>query len=364
MHVARDVTALLVAGLMMGAAQLPVLAQNALDTDAAQLAPEAEAAAQPAAVSATMEQRLLAQLGLGQGFMQRMLQSQLNILDTENRGKIGTCRALGDGSSIQLKSSIGTFVTKAVVELYYDSHCKDVFVHSQMNVRLKTFSSVSLAETAIFHRPNGTIAGTLILAATGSESSSAVRFAGTGTWAPSGGGAKTEIGLKCDYPLKLSGAKPFPCSFGIVQPVKSFNADLAVAASMKFKVNATAGGFDGAFTGAAQLSSGPLGKLSVSAPGTGPVTIAGPDKLIGTSSIAGSARLAVFAPPPSSWSVTDGQQTLAVEMAKGLTQNSTGTIKDSANKTLATFSVDKSGEGSITYSDRQKAKVTNWLVAN
>src|SRR4051794_15737851 len=127
MHVARGITALLVAGLMIGTGQLPAVAQNALDSDRAQLAPDAEAVAQPAAVSATMEQRLLAQLGLGQGFMQRMLQSQLNILDTENRGKIGTCRALGDGSSVQLKSSIGTFVTKAVVEIYYDAHCKDVF---------------------------------------------------------------------------------------------------------------------------------------------------------------------------------------------------------------------------------------------
>jgi hypothetical protein len=365
MTFARDLTTLLVAVLAIASATPGQAAtQFAPDSDAAQLAPEPEAAVQPAAIPASLEQRIMAQLGIGQGFMQRMLQSQLNILDTQNRGRVGTCRQLGDGSSIQLKSSTGTFVTKAVVEIYFDSRCKDVFIHSMLTVRPKSFTSVSLTETATFRRPTGTTAGTLTFAATGSETSNTVRFAGTGSWAPSGGGANTEVGLKCDYPLKLSGAKPFPCSFGIVQPVKAFNADLAVAATLKFKVNAVAGGFDGAFTGAAQLSSGPLGTLGVSAPNSGPVTISGPDKSIGTSSISGSARLTVFAPPPCSWSVSNGRQTLAVQMAKGLTQNSAGTIKDAANKTLATFSVDKSGEGTITYSDRQRAKITNWLIAN
>jgi len=95
------------------------------------------------------------------------------------------------------------------------------------------------------------------------------------------------------------------------------------------------------------------------------VTVSGSHKSLATPTSRGTVRLTVFWPAPSSWTLKDAvhAQNFAIAMEKGPLRESEGTIVN-PKKTLATFSVDKSGEGSITYSDRRKAKILNWLPAN
>jgi hypothetical protein len=317
-----------------------------------------------------IEQHALAQAGLGQGFMFRLLQSQLSIGDTENDGNVGKCKQLASGGSVKLKHRVGSFTRKSTVDVYYDAACKQVFIESLLNLDEPVTNHFSIVETATFHKPPpagkplGPITGKLALKSIVTKTATVVHFTGTGTWTPTGG-AKLHGALKCDYPRKLKGAKPFTCSFATAQSIKTLRMDIASATKLTFKVsNALSGNFDGAFTGPGQLFTGASGKLGVAAPKTGPVTVSGPRKTLGTTTAKGSVRLAVFWPPPASWSVTDAAhaQSFTIEMPKGPSRVSAGTITH-GKKTLATFSVDNTGEGSISYAG-QKAKIVNWLPAN
>ena len=359
MNYTRGLATLFVAGFVAASASAAASTQSESSTETE----SASAMTPEAALSGSLEQRLMAQVGLSYGFINRLIQSELSILVQENRGRVGSCTKILGGGSIKLKSTTGTFVRKSIVEIYYDHDCTDVFARSTLTVKPTSFTSVSITETATFHRPAGTVAGTLKLLATGAKTSTALKFVGTGTWTPSGGGA-VDLGVSCDYPLKLHGAKPFPCSFGIAQSFKPLNMDLAALATMKVKVSEVAPSvFDGAFTGSAQFLRGGLGKLGVTASNQGVIGISGPTTSLGSVAVRGSARLTIFAPPPCSWSVTNALsgKTFSIAMAPGNQRASSGTIR-MAQTTLASFAVDNSGEGSISFSDGQRSKIVNWLL--
>jgi hypothetical protein len=364
MHLVRGTTILLVGLAIASAAPRQASAQSEFELDS-------DMTATPAVSAGLIEQRALAQAGLGQAFMFRLLQSHLRIGDTEDEGNIGKCKQLDHGGSVKLTRRVGTFVRQSTVEVYYDNRCKQVFIDSLLTVDEKTTNHFATVEAATFHKPPragktiGPVTGKLNLTSIAVKTPTVVHLAGTGTWTPTGG-TKVQGGLKCDYPRKLKGARPFTCSFAMAQPFNSLKMDVASATVLKFRVvDASAGTFNGVFSGPVQLFTGAFGKLSVAAPSNGPASILGAHKSLGTTTAKGSVPLMVFWPPPSSWTVTDAlhAESFMIEMAKGLSRNSAGAITHT-NKTLATFSVDKSGDGSITYSDRQTAKILNWLPGN
>jgi hypothetical protein len=373
MHLARHITILLAGLAIASATPRHASAQSEFELDSAQgeFESDADMSATAAVASAVIEQHALAQAGLGQGFMFRLLQSQLSIGDTENNGVRHKCKQLPSGGSIMLKSRVGSFTRKSAVDVYYDAACKQVFIESLLNLDEPVTNHFSIVETATFHKmppagkPVGGVSGKLTLKSIVTKTATVVHFTGTGTWTPTGG-AKLHGALKCDYPRKLKGAKPFTCSFAMAQPSSTLRLDVASAMVLKFKVsNALSGNFDGAFAGPGQLFTGAFGKLGVVAPpNNAPATVSGPHRSLGTATAKGSVRLAVFWPPPASWTMTDvaHTQSFTVEMPKGPSRVSAGTITH-GKKTLATFSVDNTGEGSISYAG-QKAKIVNWLPAN
>jgi hypothetical protein len=364
MNVMRDLAALCAVGLIMAGATVRASAQADLDADA-DITPYA------ASLTPQAEQRSLAQLGLGQAFMWRLLQSQLNILDEENKHESGAgpCKNLSDGGTIKLKSKVGTFASKAVVEIYYDSNCKDVFIHSEMTINEENSKSVSVSEKATYKDEDGKTVGTLALKAGGAKKSSLVSFAGSGTWTPGSGtwtpskGAKVQIALSCSYPETLKNAKPFNCNFGMAQSFKNLKRDLATVGQIRVTVVPIKKLYNGEFTGKAQIFSGALGKLGVSLPKGGPVAISGSKQFAADAKIKGINRLTVFWPPPNAWTVDDGQQKATVAMMPGTTRDSNGIITNTTPPTPATFLIDKSGNGQITYTDSKKSTVLNWLVS-
>lgn len=357
MTILRDLAALCAAGLVVVSAPVPASAQAEPDQDVTPYA---------AGLTAQAEQRALAQLGLGQPFMWRLLQTQLNILNEENKHDhgAGPCKALGDGGSLKLLKKTGTFSTKVSIEIYYETGCKkgDVFIHSEMTINQETAKSVSVTEKATYYDEQGKVAGTLTLKAGGAKKSSLVSFSGSGTWAPSKG-IKVEVALSCSYPENLKGAKPFNCDFGLAQSFKNLKLDLATTGQFKVVVVPLPHAvYNGAVTGKANIYSGALSKLGVGLKGNS-VTVSGASKPVSTATIKGTSRLTVFWPLPGSWTVTDSKQTFAIAMAPGKARDSTGTITNTTPPTPATFTIDESGDGRITYTDAKKSNVVNWLVS-
>jgi len=189
----------------------------------------------------------------------------------------------------------------------------------------------------------------------------------TGHFTPAGSGA-VDIGFDCDLPV-LSVAHPtgkVVCHVGVAQTLASAAGDLASVTPITVTVSRNS---DRATFVAnnAKLARGPSGKLGISAPTNHSLDITGPDTAIGTAAGSGVfAVFSVFPKGPTSWVSTDTGNNVrfSISMAKGA-KTLNGTIKTVSNSaTLATFSVDVSGTGSITYSNNKKATIKSWIITN
>jgi sugar lactone lactonase YvrE len=110
---------------------------------------------------------------------------------------------------------------------------------------------------------------------------------------------------------------------------------------------------------------GPLGGLKMTAPTVSTLAITG-GTAYGSATFQGYAGdLAVFIPTPTGWTATDKAHNQQFQIAETSSHTFTGSITQiSPSKTLATFTIDRSGTGTITYSDGSKAAVTNFLPAD
>jgi len=351
-----------------------------------------------------IDQRIVAQLGLGVGLQSSVLKSQLQILEAL-RSKVGVCIAAhhddsGDdhsdritkaglsnqdedednddededededngGASIKLLklSANGPLNIDAVIEVYYDNECKKVFIHAPLTVHPTDQSSISFTEVATFYSPVGAILGKLTVNASGAKSDTDVNLTGTGSFVPSNGGVHVQFGLACAFPTVLAGAKPFVCNGAVVASFNAFKFDLGLSSTLTTKVTEVGcHRFVGSFKGTEQLVGGPFGKLGVSLKGD-TVSITGPAVSLGTMTIAGTERLGT-SPSLVSWTVTDARHDLvaSVNSDTGSTNGFTGVVKDTVTgKKLATFSVDQSGSGSMVFSNNQKVTITSWIIGN
>ena len=120
-------------------------------------------------------------------------------------------------------------------------------------------------------------------------------------------------------------------------------------------------------SGASSAVSGAVGALQVYAPTIQTLTISGGEPYGGATFTGHYGDLAIFPPTPTGWAATDSahDQQFQVTLGNNTTRILTGSVTSTTTgKTLATFSVDESGTGSITYSDGSKAAVTDWLPAD
>ena len=113
--------------------------------------------------------------------------------------------------------------------------------------------------------------------------------------------------------------------------------------------------------------SGPLGGLQMTTPTPQTLAVSG-GTAYGTATFAGYAGdLVVFVPTPTGWTATDTahDQRFQIALGNDTTRILKGSItRISTGATLATFTLDRSGSGTITYSDASGAPVTNWLPAD
>ena len=110
---------------------------------------------------------------------------------------------------------------------------------------------------------------------------------------------------------------------------------------------------------------GPLGGLKMTAPTVSTLAITGGTSY-GSATFSGYAGdLAIFIPTPTGWTATDAAHNQRFQITENSSRTFAGSIVQiSTGKTLTTFTLDRSGTGSIVYSDGSKAAVTNWLPAD
>ena len=111
--------------------------------------------------------------------------------------------------------------------------------------------------------------------------------------------------------------------------------------------------------------SGALNALQLTEPTVQSLAIAGGTEYGSTKFTGHSGDLVVFAPAPTAWTGTDAAHNQQFEITENSSRQFTGSITQiSPAKALATFTVDRSGTGSVTYSDGSKAAIVNWLPAD
>jgi photosystem II stability/assembly factor-like uncharacterized protein len=115
------------------------------------------------------------------------------------------------------------------------------------------------------------------------------------------------------------------------------------------------------------MVTGALGSLKLTAPTTGTLAISG-GTAYGKAVFDGHAGdSTIFPPLPTGWTVVDNahDQKFQITVTDNATRQLTGTItKVSSGKTLVTFTLDRSGTGTIKFSDGATVAVTNWLQAD
>lgn len=327
----------------------------------------------PAAVSASLiAQHSSAQEGLAIGFSSMMLQGQLMASDAIESGAARGCVKIaggGSGSRKTLSKSGDKTNLQAVVEIYYDDACTKPYLHVVASGEIVS-PTVTFDFTETYYSPANKPLGVLDLHLTAKRQNAGaeVQTSIIGTFTPHGANSvPVHIGFTC--PLQLGGTST--CTTGIAQKFSSLNLDLAALVPLDTTVTYVINRiFKVTFAGtSAKLARSAADTLSISAPNNRTLQITGPYTLYGnTTTTSGKmARYTLFSPPPVSWTVTNSVRdtVFSIKMGPGTAHNYTGTVKtNSTSNTLATFHLDESGTGWITYSNNVRAKVTAWTLAD
>jgi hypothetical protein len=326
------------------------------------------AAAQPILV----EQRMLTQEGLGVALFSTALESQLDILS----GSISAdkeCSSLGGNLGGSAKFISGTVnkntgTIKSVVDLFFDNACQNRFIRADTTIKIgPDLESYLVTGTADYTGPTGFALGTLTLNEQAYfglvNGTHALKIlTGTGDFAPANHAATVHLGYECE-----TSKKPVPCKSGVAQDFPTLSKALASVTPLKLMINANTN----AVTIAASKSNmvtGPLGALSILQVTKTSLAISGQQTPYGSAVTKGAeSKFSLFPPMPASWTIKDAANDaiFSIALTNNNPRNFTGTVKRiSTGKTLATFSADQSGTGSITYSDASAAAITGWTLSD
>lgn len=333
-------------------------------------------AAHPSAVPKTPSfdltaERALAQTGLGIALASTVLPSQLQIVVRASIGGTGSgssiCTALPGGGSVR------TGASAAVETVFYDAACTQPFVVADATPHASSLaggaSQIVVSETAAYYGIGGAELGTLALDETAVVGGAVVQLHGLGIFTPdSGAHAPVQLGLVCQIPSAGSGTvTSFPCSGGVVQDFSSLAVALGSVTPLTLSVaNSSQAGPVNFVGSGATVVTGPLGSMKLTNPSPTSLVVQGGRPYISFNTTGSAGAFVLFPPPPTAWTLTDsadGEQ-LRIAVTNDTTRRLVvGITSLPSGDSLATGSIDKSGTGSITYSDGSSAAITAWTLA-
>jgi hypothetical protein len=360
---------------------------------------EAKASAAPAATSTLFKQRVLAQQGLGvelapSTFYTQVISAFLILMDPAT-GDFGSAPIFsvqaGDcnGSMFEQEANLpGSSEAWAPISesapgaaiLYYDDNCAQPWIEPIMTGWTAQIQQVgtseatvaaSTGESARFIGMDGSLLGTYAIteAAQADMEKSGLHglVHGLGVFTPANGAPAVKLGLVCLGDITGNGVPgTATCTGAVAQDFPALNTAIGFTIPLSYDMP---NGGDETSTFSSTGSSvftGSLGSLSITAPTPQTLAIQGGSSY-GTATVDGTlSSLLPTLGTPTAWTVTDSANDMKfqISVVDDTTRTLTGKISQiSTGTVLATITVDRSGTGSITYSDASVASVTNWLVA-
>jgi len=326
---------------------------------------DAEAAPLPHGVSALVKEHALAQQGLSLGLAANIAQSQMAFFDAP--AQVNKCASVSGGGSAKTLQFAATSpdTVKITVELYYVKQCKQHYLNIAADATKFGDNKLTLTGSATIYGLDGKVLGKMAI----SESLNVFvggdtdQLSGTATFTPTGS-TPVFLGYDCGLPSTPMDTTVH-CHVGVAQRSKPLGVDLASLTPITVKLPKAG---TAAFTAnKGQLVRGSLGALRISAPTNTTLKITGTSAAVGTTKGKGSfASFSMLPKGPSSWTSTDSANDLefSITMATNATELTGAITKISTDATLASFSLDVSGTGEITYSNNAKARITAWTLAN
>jgi len=319
--------------------------------------------AEPASVSAPVEEHLVAQAGLSIATGMNLVAQFFTLISS------GTSCAIALGGNVHsyyANSVAGPGTSSLLNGVYYDTSClKPFFIDS---IEQSSTTLDYLVHTAHFLAPNGALLGVLSLAEQFGSVGSEVVLNGKGTYkAVAGAGAPAvRLGLACSF-ASVGGNEVLTCQEGIAQDFPALKMALGTINNVILTIHVVGPDIDSvALSGSsAKLVTGKLGGLSLTL--SSPTTLAfqGTNQVVGTGTTGGGSPIfSMIQPSTTHWSFNDGQHATKFSISTGNNLHSTGTVVNSTTHATTNLQVDQSGTGTIAYSDKSKAKITNWVLSD
>jgi hypothetical protein len=322
-----------------------------------------------AASTTLIAQRALAQQGLAIGLLGLTFQADVVLFNALTGTTVGDCTALDGNGSSKLISKSGAAKVNLTVAIYYDGACQDLYARMQGTATKLAPQNYDFKATAVLHGRTGTTLGTQIVNGNfKTTSTTTLQIWGTGTYTPVGTAVPLHLGFTCTLPKSAS--DPAPCQYGVAQQFKRLKMDVASITKLNLSLSInTDATFKVAFAGNnAKVVTGSPNTLKITAPTDTTLRVAGGSTPFSTSDVRG--RMGNFAPlpnRPTSWTATDDTNNaeFSIAIQAGAAHSYSGQIgRVTTSAVLATFTIDKSGNGAITYSDGSTAKINSWVLAD
>lgn len=323
-----------------------------------------------ASAAPAVEPRVMTQLGLDVALNFNLLQNETEIIDNYLSSR--ACSKLPYGGSINTLSvtKISTTEYKSKIDIYFDSACKMPYVEANATVTTASATdTVSISEVASYRGLDGKPLATLRITDSFSVANQIETLRGLGTFTLVGGQPTADVGFTCSVPT-TGNSLTLACQGGVAQTFKLL--DLSIANVVPFTITASANTNAPKVTIAgtqSNVQTGPAGSLSITAPTPQTLAISGGGTAYTSTAVSGSqAHYALFPPRPTSWTVTD--QTNNAQMTFSILSDQTRAARGvvstiSPAEKLAVITLDKSGSGKVTYSDKTPAAaIRSFLAAN
>ncbi len=245
---------------------------------------------------------------------------------------------------------------------FYDNACTKLYQDIFLDVVAQSQTAVSATGTDTYYSTSGQVYDYTTLALTITLTGpSGGTISIRATDAPSPTAAQTAaLGIACNIATSAVG-----CGFGGVVHEASLSQDLGATMALNATEGASSGGtVPVAVNGSGSSFQGSLNALSLSA-GQFPNWIVSGGTTVDTATFSGTLTYSTSGNLVAmSITLTDAADDGTVTMtASGSPVVVTGTIKQTdTGQTLATFTTDAAGNGTITYSNGTTGTITNWNV--
>jgi hypothetical protein len=256
-------------------------------------------------------------------------------------------------------------ISQTEVQLYarefYDSACTKLYQDIFLDAVATSAYAATASGTDTYYSTSGQVYDyTTVRLSITSPTANSGTISALATDAPSATAAQSAaVGIACSFATTSLG-----CGFGDVVHEAAASQDLGSTLAFNATASGSATTETVSINGTGSAFSGSLNALTLSA-GTFPAWVVGGGSTIdtvtfnGTETFTSSGDLTAIALTVSD-AADDGTVTMS---AGGTPVVISGTVKQTdTGQTLATFTVDASGNGTITYSNGTTAPISNWNV--